>query len=437
MLTVSERRILYGKPDWRADSLRQMLLPSPAQITILITLDCDFSCCFCCVARSKKSVMALHNFQIVLKNIQPSLFSTLSITGGEPSMVADLPMYIEAANAAGYNVNIITNGYSLLNSDLPKSVFKAGNSVSISLHGDEKTHNAITNSKSYKNVLKSLEAVRVNNGRGRILYTLTKYNSNLDSIEYVYDIAVEKGLDFFLARVNSINDGKGCMVPISDLEKVAQFVADKKANSKIKVGFSNPIPPCVLPAHLGATVSGCSSGYGFVSVRPDGALTICSESAESIGNIFQQPLSELWGKGLHKQWIDRFEAATPLICANCEHIVRCRRGCKIEDSPLGDFYLREHMDTRWGIIRERKYKLKKVKILKHDGLNYFCSTTPSRFFNDAILDLVREFRTASTPADAFQRFAARTQTTPLEFYDVAYSIIDMIEIGVLYESQAA
>ncbi|MBD3360189.1 SPASM domain-containing protein, partial [Candidatus Peregrinibacteria bacterium] len=207
-------------------------------------------------------------------------------------------------------------------------------SVSISIHGFENTHEKITGVMgSYK---KSMKAIRnlldsgVNTG---ICYTGTK--DNISEIESFGKYVLDK-YDIFYFGVNRfVPQGRGSkkrheLEPsIEEFNEIIETVGKIKKNyPKREIKLNDSFPRCLVKNNeLKDVVEFCTAGVTFANINEYGDLKLCSGSSYSIGNVLNESLEDIWQnsevlKDYRKlDWLDR-------RCKECEEFGKCLSGCK-------------------------------------------------------------------------------------------------------------
>jgi len=77
----------------------------------------------------------------------------------------------------------------------------------------------------------------------------------------------------------------------------------------------------------------CAAGVTTCTIGADGEVRPCSFADESYGNLFSEPLFQIWDK--MKDWRDG--SRLPNICVNeCQYFSLCGGGCRMEAKFAGD-----------------------------------------------------------------------------------------------------
>ncbi len=112
-------------------------LPSSGRAEFRPSLACNHHCGFCnSVSRdSTDNTYAKKDFLRLLDRLDRLPICTIAISGGEPTLVRDLPRLVELASARGYGLELQTNGMALAQRAYAHRLRKAGiTRLLISLH---------------------------------------------------------------------------------------------------------------------------------------------------------------------------------------------------------------------------------------------------------------------------------------------------------------
>ncbi len=125
----------------------------------------------------------------------------------------------------------------------------------------------------------------------------------------------------------------GLAISNDDLPKALLRLDQLSERFGLPIVCSTPIEPCRFPtkklAHL--IFPPCSCGETKWLVDPKGNLRVCELSGRTLGNLCEQPFSELRklpavgdfrGQNRHDH------------CTSCKHLSRCGGGCRFVEEPL-------------------------------------------------------------------------------------------------------
>ena len=113
----------------------------PIVLNLFITNACNLQCSYCYVDScpdsdtSSAKYMSLPDLEFILKSLDRENIELVHVFGGEPFLHPDIRDICEMCRAAGYPVNIATNG-TLLHEHLPW-IKKNRVSISVNMLGDD------------------------------------------------------------------------------------------------------------------------------------------------------------------------------------------------------------------------------------------------------------------------------------------------------------
>jgi len=135
----------------------------------------------------------------------------IAITATEPLLYEPLGEAIEYTRRVGMNITITTNGYLL--SKRAEELAQAGLSrLSVSIDGDEKTHNAIRGrrdgfQKATQGIIAYKEACRNLSISSEIIVVYTITNMNFDQLDSFYDVMIQMPIDrIIFSYMNFVTD---------------------------------------------------------------------------------------------------------------------------------------------------------------------------------------------------------------------------------------
>lgn len=133
-----------------------------------LTSYCDQHCTFCPFhgddGRIKKGsfIEVVHHIQVAEELASAGYQPRVRLVGsGEPTLYPHFEEIVRTYKRLGFSVKLITNGQHL---SQKRETISSIDSLVLSVHGDEKTHNAaVNNNKSYQRILQGIRDVREHN----------------------------------------------------------------------------------------------------------------------------------------------------------------------------------------------------------------------------------------------------------------------------------
>ncbi len=313
------------------------------EIDLYVTNKCNLKCKFCSVkAGSYIDEIPLPRIKEIIDEAIQYGLQDLHLTGGEPTLRADLEEIIEYAVSKKLNVRLITNG-TLLTKKRLDSMYNHGlRSIMISLDGNEEYHDKVRGVKgTFK---KALETVKYAKDKG--MYTRVNsvaWKDNREDILNLLEIFNEMKIDVYSIFLGSplgyAITQKDNTINSKDWRKYCDEVRElvRKNNFYTKVvmekGFlySEEDPEQVLS--LGGRGRGCykiTEYTDFLLIRSNGDVYPCvffSNESEPIGNIYKNTLKEINDKFKKNELYKKY-GEYPEKCLLCKNVKYCHGGCR-------------------------------------------------------------------------------------------------------------
>ena len=283
-------------------------------VSLMVTHRCNSRCQMCNIWKGSCAELQPKEFGCLFAHAEFSEIEDLSITGGEPTLRADLLELVDAVTGTLPKLRMLflcTNGTNVSAADAfvgrysPKveQVF-----VATSIEGEEPVHRLIRGIGSYQSALDMLRRCRRRNGDVRtiISMTLTKYNCNPRQIEHVKHLAASTGSTYTFKPVvvspTYFGNRADAMSPsVEQLLSVASFVDELRARDPFMEVQWEYWKTGKLPMlqEDGGRIR-CLAGDVFAFVRPTGEVFPCCMSSRKIGDlehgVSTQPLIDLGSK---------------------------------------------------------------------------------------------------------------------------------------------
>lgn len=323
----------------------------PVLSEVALTYRCNLRCRFCyagcgCHREAESPELATADVKRVLDAIRnEAQVPSVSFTGGEPTLRADLPELVRYAAAdLGLRVNLISNG-TLIDAGLAARLREAGlASAQVSLEApDAARHDALTG--AVGSFARSVAAVGHLREAGIRVHTNTTLNrENLAAAERMPWFVRELGLERFSMNLvipagNAAGAAAGAALPLapvardinvrySELVALLPAIAEQARRAGVEFMWYSPTPVCVFnPVAHGLGNKGCAACDGLLSVSPTGDVLPCSSWPESVGNLLAEPFTAIWrsrrGAGI------RAKECAPAGCEACEEFALCQGACPL------------------------------------------------------------------------------------------------------------
>ena len=309
------------------DYLQKM---APLLVQVELTEACNLKCKFCYNSQKPR-----YNRKVIqmLDALAKQNVMQVTLTGGEPLMHPDFFDILKYATAHFPNVMILSNG-ALMTDEVVQKISDSGVlSVSISIHGDETTHEMLTGIPgSYHNSMRAIEKYQ-KIGKTPIASNFVLNAVNLPVLEKTTIIFHKMGLNFMtITRFVPVGIGQGASyleISLKDMV-IAMDFADRfmKSTHNPHIEFAEAIPHCAVPAHLEYLANSCSYGYDRFYVDVNGSMMVCGLSRIPLGgNILETPIAEIKKQSsVFNDFIANEHVHS--CCTSCETFSKCHGGCR-------------------------------------------------------------------------------------------------------------
>ncbi|MBL6988311.1 MAG: radical SAM protein [Bacteriovoracaceae bacterium] len=338
---------LFGHPAIDVHPFKEGPFKLPVLSELAVTYRCNLKCNFCyagansnCSVLPDKEEMNTEQMKsVIYKIFHDSQVPSISFTGGEPTLLTELPELITFAKNLGMRVNLITNG-TLLTRELAQRYHESGlDSAQVSLEATyTRLHDKITGVN--KSFLRSLAGIKHLVKADIHTHTNTTLSShNVDNcLEMPGFVKNVLGLERFSMNM---------MIPVGTATKdteltvkyseIGQYIDIIKQNAKdvgVEFMWYSPVPMCIyntISNNLGN--KGCSACDGLLSIACNGDVLPCSSYPEPVGNILHKDFSEVW-EGAVATKIRKKQLA-PEVCLECEKFSMCHGSCPLYWDKIG------------------------------------------------------------------------------------------------------
>ncbi len=337
----------------------------PVLSEVAITYRCNLKCTFCyagcnCTTNPVGDDREMTTEEIfgVLRTIrEDAQVPSVSFTGGEPTLRPDLPDLVGKASALGMRVNLITNG-TRVTADMAQTLADAGlDSAQVSLEGvTAEIHEKVTA------IPRSFERTVVGVGNlkraGIAVHTNTTINrDNLaDCVEMPAFVKHELGNDKFsmnlVVPTGSAALNQRLVVRYSELGPHLLAIDTASKRHDVEFMWYSPTPMCMFnPVAHGLGNKGCSACEGLLSVGANGDVIPCACYDETVGNLLERDVLDVWESRRAEQFRDKFLAHPQ--CRECEDFQVCNGACPLYWRHLGFGELTDH--NRFHSVRREHF----------------------------------------------------------------------------------
>jgi MoaA/NifB/PqqE/SkfB family radical SAM enzyme len=231
--------------------------------------------CRHCYLRKGSSVMPLDMIRDIstdfLQTDFPLSQSYIVLAGGDPLLHPEFPEVCRIIRELGCSISLSTNGILV-----PQyvSIFQTGDSIQVSVDGDEAAHDFIRGDGSYEKAVQALYVLKENNVPHSISFTINKQNHHC--LDHMIDLCRDSGS--YLFNFNPYQPIRNHNLdPIS----FSQWIELRKYAKKRLESHRTIMPGICVE-------EGCIAGILGLTVLPDGTYWDCSRNQEIIGRYPQK-----------------------------------------------------------------------------------------------------------------------------------------------------
>jgi len=313
----------------------------PVLSELALTYRCNLKCEFCyagcnCTsnpAKDDKEMSPDEVEKIIGKIFNDAKVPSISFTGGEPTLDANLQRYIRFAKELGMRVNLITNGTLISKTSAQKLADEGLDSAQVSLEGiTNETHDRIVGSQgAFKKSLLGIKNLKSAGISTHTNTTITKTNLNECFLfpEFVHEILENDRFSMNLIIPTgsaAINDK--LTIRYSETGQHLEKIIDKSKQYNVEFMWYSPVPMCLfnsIPHGLGN--KGCSACDGLISIAPNGDVLPCASYDESVGNLLEQDFETIWQSVNAVKFRSKSHAND--LCKSCEDFHICNGACPL------------------------------------------------------------------------------------------------------------
>jgi len=331
--------------DIRSIPLHFSALPVLAEVAL--TYRCNLRCVFCyagCVHSSRareagRREMRTGEVERVLDRIRnQAQVPSVSFTGGEPTLRADLPRLVRhAARKLSMRVNLITNG-TLIDAAAARKLAAAGlASAQVSIEGpDAACHDAVTGEEgSFARSCRAVAHLRAAGIHTHANTTIHRQNIGrmAEMPRFARDVlGVDRlSMNMVIPSGSAAEEDALRTSPLlrySEMAPVILSVQQAAQEAGVEFMWYSPTPLCLfnpITAELGN--KGCSACDGLLSVDPYGQILPCSSCEDPVGSLLDEAFSDLWKNDTSRSYQQK-QFAHP-ACRDCDNFCACHGGCPL------------------------------------------------------------------------------------------------------------
>jgi len=319
----------------------------PVLSEVALTYRCNLKCSFCyagcgCTANpagSSREMTSDQVRQVLWKIFHQAKVPSVSFTGGEPTLVPELPDLVQYAKNLGMRVNLITNG-TLISAGMAKRLADSGlDSAQVSIEGvTAATHDRTVGLDGAFE--KSVSAVGYLNDAGILTHSNTTMTTeNLpECFQMPAFVQQELKNDRFSMNLiiptgtGAVN--KNLIVPYHRVGEWVEKIIVQSHAAGVEFMWYSPVPMCMFNSILhGLGNKGCSACDGLISVAANGDVLPCASYDDSVGSLLEEDFKTIWQSDKARKFRDKAFAHPK--CQRCEDFHICNGACPLYWRQVG------------------------------------------------------------------------------------------------------
>jgi len=297
-------------------------------VYIQLTRACNLRCMHCSVDAGTKGQEELTKEEAfdLIDQIYDMMVPSVTISGGEPTLVSYLEDLIEYTSKKPIKVEIMTNGYNIDDTFAKSLVAKGLVHVNISLDGaKEDSHDYLRGvSGSFK---KAVNAIKMFKGLGIFVETTTViHDKNRNEISEIINLCKRLGVDHMkFVPIVPYKRGKKCDF-VSSLDCYVNNI--RNIFSAYNSSYNQLMRRNISKKIHNNIIFRCGAGNGLLGVSSEGYVHPCNNIENIIlGNIRNQSLIEIYNNSNNLRSMYEILSINGSECEQCSILDYCGGGC--------------------------------------------------------------------------------------------------------------
>jgi radical SAM protein with 4Fe4S-binding SPASM domain len=312
---------------------------APYRMDLALTYRCNNHCLHCYNEASRaKNEFSTQQWLAVLDKVWELGIPHVVFTGGEPTLLPDLPELVAHAEHLGLITGLNTNGRRLSDKAFLDRLVDAGlDHVQITLesHKPEVHNHIVASPNAWEETVAGIRAAL-----GTRLFVMTNTTLLRSNSPYLADtlaFLAELGLPT-IGLNGLIHSGRGTAnaeaLRESELSDLLDIAKSHVASSGQRLIWYTPTQYCHFnPVDSDLGVKGCTAASYNMCIEPDGSVLPCQSYYQSLGNFLSDPWPSIWNSDLALTIRER--RYVPESCRVCDLLSSCGGGCPlyIQENP--------------------------------------------------------------------------------------------------------
>ncbi|TGY95051.1 radical SAM protein [Petralouisia muris] len=310
-------------------------------VYIELTSKCNLRCLHCYnESGSLRGMLGIAEFNNILDSLQEGEDTAVTLSGGEPLLHPSIWTFIEELDKKNFGKKLMITNATLITPQIAKQLKNHQISIQISLNGScAETHDKLCGKGNFERTIRGINNLLQEEIQERILIRCMVSAFNLNDIEKMIDMLVQKGIrQIDLATLTLLGRGKEnkAEMYLSPQQK-KKFLKDINSNehlkslieSGLKISFPDEftgVCPLILNEIDGGKIplTPRIDSYGHVYL-----CQLFSGENYSIGNVYDNILTKICESDRlsHLVWFMRYGMKYMHECEKCVWQSACGKGC--------------------------------------------------------------------------------------------------------------
>lgn len=317
----------------------------PLYVVWEVTLACDLACRHCGsrAAHARPDELTTDECLELIRQMAALSVREVTLIGGEAYLRDDWLTLVRAIRANGMTCSMTSGGRGI-DAVRARQAAEAGlESVSISIDGDEDTHDRLRGVKgSYRSALEAIKQLRA---AGLKVGINTQINRlSIDKLGHVLELAGALGihawqLQLTTAMGRAADEPEVLLQPYDMLTLFPLLSKLKQRSVELgvrlwpgnNIGYFGPYEQQLRGGLPRGHMSSCGAGRSTMGIEADGSIKGCPSlpsEAWTGGNIRDASLEQIWERGKAMRYTrDRTVEDLWGYCRSCYYADTCRAGC--------------------------------------------------------------------------------------------------------------
>jgi radical SAM protein with 4Fe4S-binding SPASM domain len=343
----------------------------PMDAMIVLTERCHLRCQQCYLVENPRPEMSTDEIKDTLRQLSEAGTLNVTFTGGEPLLRSDIYELIEEASRHSFMIGLFTTA-TPCNPERSARLKQAGlHSASISLYAAEPAiHDEITQVPgSFEKTIQGAQNLMAVGIRVQLKFLQMSFNTN--QLIPTYELTKSLGARFqFGFDVTACHDGRRDPIEMQLQEETLLQV------HRTLMQYAPDTLGRIAPRVVDPERPACIAGHSRIVFGTDGSAYPCMDFTESMGNIREQSLQEIWqGKEVESvRTLKRFSDPVCRVCPDQAFCDRCPGAAVLDTGDPSQPSSNTCMVSR---VKRRAYEEREAGILDERATQFASLTTSS------------------------------------------------------------